>query len=138
MKVQFDGNGFSAEMGDVGRVPQTPKLPEGLSKKSMGLILGIVALVVALATLLMGFIASSGADLWQSAFGAAPVRYVLLMSVICFVLGAVSVACGVTSIVFYAKSAKDTPALIGLILSIIAFVVCFAALIFPLIAVALT
>ncbi|MBQ9773245.1 MAG: hypothetical protein IJW49_11995 [Clostridia bacterium] len=133
MKVQFDGSGFSAQMGEEQVRSNATKLDNKLTKKQMGLVLGVLALVTSLALLLFGFVGSASVDVLYSFFGMPTLRYVLLMTVICLVIAAVSVSCGIVSVVSYAKSAKETGDLVGMILSIISFVVCFVSMVMHLI-----
>ncbi len=124
MKMEFNGNGFSAEMKP--KKSQTTLVPEGFSpSKYLGFILGCLSLLTALLWSGLGLVFDSITDLFILVFGFTTVNYIAFMLVTYLVTTVISVTCGISSIVTYKKQEPKHPlSTIGLIFSITSFVVC--------------
>ncbi|MBE6546943.1 MAG: hypothetical protein E7668_05845 [Ruminococcaceae bacterium] len=126
MKVEFQANGFVADMNDEPKEEKKEAslpLNESVFKEYMGLIFGILALLVAFTLLPLGLVATAGADFFQTLFGFFPLRYTLFHIVAVIVILILSAAFAVISLVGYTKSKRKNSDLVGLVLAIIAFAV---------------
>ena len=152
MKVEFNGNGFSTNMGgnnstsNNGHAQSEQVVREILEKKPiknfLPLVLGIIALVIALVLIPFGLIATTATtsgtstflfelfDLSQASFVMAYIFMILIVALISCTLGII--AC-----VVYAKSDKKGVAMAGLAVSILSFVVVAMGMTYNIIAIVL-
>ena len=131
MKAEFNKNGMYAEI-NVTSEPSEAEIALSSFKflgEQVTLLLGILAMFTASANLLFGLIAKIMINTAGGVAGNIPWHIVTVMVVISCVLAAISVVCGVVSIIKYTNSARKTGETIGFALSVISFVVCFAGLV---------
>jgi len=111
MKVEFQANGFVADMNDEPKEEKKEAslpLNESVFKEYMGLIFGILALLVAFTLLPLGLVATAGADFFQTLFGFFPLRYTLFHIVAVIVILILSAAFAVISLVGYRNPSGRT------------------------------
>ena len=130
MRVEFNSNGFSADMGN--RTPQNNYADEKLSlpiKLTPPITLGVLAFIVSLLSIPFALFSNICADIITEAVKANLSRWVILSSITSFFFIAISVCLAILGIVAYLKSNRSKGEAIGVILSIIslgASILCFA------------
>lgn len=131
MKVEFNENGFSAEM-DYEQPEQNASLDidavaEKLIIKNNGaLIFGIVALAIAIGNLPFGLFMNLSTKILAQHLGNGLPHWVSVLFALSAVTLALSLTSGVLSVVCFAKSKKRMTDTTGLVLAIISFaMVCF-------------
>lgn len=97
-------------------------------KDHVGGILSAVAVMIAFFLLPLGILMNVGAGTIRSFMDGSLVRCAVILSVVAFLMIAVSAACGIMSIVLYGSSEKSTPDLLSLPASILSLVICTADL----------
>lgn len=129
MKVEFNGNTFSAEM-DSNIQDDSANVGfdiEKLMLKSNGaLVFGLLSLVISLCNMPFGLFMNFSTKILAEYLGSGLPHWVSVLFAFSSVTLALSLTSGVFSVVCFAKSTKRMADTAGLILSIISFVmVCF-------------
>ncbi len=125
MKVEMNENGMSTSIGGGGEFPANEALR--YVKKSnilryLGLILGIVALMSPLGSLICQTTLNL---LYDAVFKSSYILnevYFLLLKLVSRASDLIALVCGIFSIVVYVKK-KSSPNLVGMILSIVGIVI---------------
>lgn len=130
MKVEFNGNVFSAEMDDLSR--DNSSFDVGIDVEKMifrnngALMLGILAFVISLCNLPFGLFMNFSTKILAEYLGSGLPHWVSVLFAFSSVTLALSLTSGVFSVVCFAKSSKRMVDTTGLVFSIISFVmVCF-------------
>ena len=114
---------YEAELCYDGRIPNLPFRNLG------ALLLGIIAIVFSIIELPLGLFINLSYDALNSALGITATHWVVVLFAISVIVAVLSIACGIISIVCYAKSAKQTVDIVGMVLSIISFVISTSCLV---------
>ena len=125
MRVEFNNNGFSANMNSSYDHEQHhgEKISE-LPFRGFGvLLLGIIAIAFSVIELPLGLFINISYDALSSALGITAMHWAVVLFAISVIIAVMSVACGIIAIVCYSKSAKQTVDVVGMVLSIIAFII---------------
>lgn len=132
MRVDFNGNGFFAEMGSSQPQPTQPQENEikikGIKHVEV-LTLGILAVIFALILVPMGIIVNLGVDALKI-IQVSTTNYVVMFAFIAIVLFALSMTLATIACLLHRKGEKNNISLIGFIMSIIAYVVGSIAIIY--------
>ena len=138
MKIEFNRNGFSADM-EVTDSAKNDKFNTAaytyLVKKSSVFICGAISVILALVLIPLSFAVNLITDIYLRGSEEFPASYLLLFLTLAIIFTAVSVIFSVISIVFYKKSEKKRIDIIGLVLSIFSFLICSVSLTLGIIAV---
>ncbi len=129
MKVDFDGNKFTASMSGFNESTKAKKtdigdLANDLRKKSSTLILGILAIIAAFALLPIGLIINACTDILYNVFGFGTLHYIFMICMIGILILVLSVMFSVICILSYNKRhEKATIDTVGFVLAITSFVI---------------
>ena len=132
MKVEFNKNGMRAEINSSSISTQNDAEFSPSFKmfgEQVPLILGIAAMLTATANLLFGLLIKVAMNTANSLMGEEPWHLITVFIIFSSILAAISVICGVISVVNYTKSSHKTSDGIGFTLSITSFVICIVGLI---------
>ncbi len=101
---------------------------QNLAKKGLGLILGAISIFIAMTLIPLTLFINISTDALRNILQNNLIHYQALLCSIACITASISVTCGIFSAVLFAKSKKQLHDVGGLILSILAFVVCSVAL----------
>lgn len=123
MRVEFNGNNFSAEMNSSSVAP-TVDIEGGkkLFKNNRTLIFGIIALAITLGNLPFGLFMNLSTEILSSFVGVGLPHWVFVLFAFSAVMLAISLICGIFSIISFAKSEKSMLDSLGLAFTVISFV----------------
>lgn len=127
MKAEFNQNGFSSSMEHDFSFPKTKKENPAIGQivgKNSVILFGILSTILSFLLIPLAFVANILNDILQKALGAMPSSYLLLFLSVALVMALCSICFGIISIVLYGKSNKHNTDTVGLILSILSFVLC--------------
>ena len=131
MRVEFNENGFSANMNENGYPHTDRPIFFGSSiKKQVALILAVVSLVIAALLLPFGLFMNIGTDLLADLLGENLTHWTTVLLVLSFLLMAISVFCGILAIVQARKVRQEGMTLAVIMLAVLSFVLCSACLVF--------
>ncbi len=139
MKVEFNGNTFSSEMGN-GIHPGRPSYEIGdigFLKGKKPLLLGVIALVASVINLPLAFFINLSIDFLDATEAAGSTYWLVVLYVFASLLLAASVTSGVCSTVSFAKGEKNSLNSAGLIMSIFSFVICLTCIILNILSLAI-
>lgn len=122
MKVEFNGTSMRADMG-TDQPSEEGLAPNAVIREYLGVILGIVSIVAALALLPMGMWLRIYFGMPLTQMVILPIDHIILTVIPCLLSTGCSVTCGVISLVMSGKT-RNTQATIGKVLSIIGFSLC--------------
>lgn len=125
MKIEFNTNALSANINGDECVSDSvgKELTGGLFKSNLPFFLGIIALVSSVINLPFGIFMNVGAELLRQVYEAGVPHWIFILFVASATIIAVSAACAVASIVLFAKAKKTSLDTLGLVLSILSFVI---------------
>ena len=132
MRVDFNGNGFSASMNENQNNNSTrgateEKITEMLNRKTikqvLALVFAIAAVAVAFALIPFGLLAHTGIQLLDILFFFRVFDYATAYVFLTAILSIISAAFGVISCVLYKKNEKTGLATAGLVIAILSFVI---------------
>ncbi len=124
MRVDFNASGFSAEM-DSPAASATLSLEKGGAalKAQRTLILGIIAFIISLGNLPFGLFMNMSTEILSHFVGVGLPHWVFVLFAFSAIMLAISILCGVFSIISFAKSKRQMTDAIGMAMSIISFVI---------------
>ena len=126
MRVDFNGNGFSASMDENEINTSTEKtFVEKNIPKAVIPILGCVSLFCSLSLIPFGFLASTGVEICYNLLKFSYVNFISAYIVSLIMIVLFSSAIAVLSIVLYCKSNRNKFAISGLVISITALISVF-------------
>lgn len=133
MRVDFNGSGFSAEMGnEPAKQSSTPPEKElkikGIKHIEV-LILGVFALIFALVLIPLGISVNIGVDMLQI-IDADTTDYVIMFAFGAIIFFALSATLATVACCLHRKGEKNNISMIGFILSIMAYIVGSIALLY--------
>ncbi len=131
MKVEFNGNTFSSEMGN-GVHSERPSYEInhlGFLKGKKPLLLGVIALVASVINLSLAFFINLSIDFMDATEAAGSNYWLVVLYVFASLLLGASVTSGVCSTVSFAKGEKNSLNSAGVIMSIFSFVICLTCII---------
>lgn len=139
MKVEFNGNTFSTEMGngvhfehpsnDIGDI--------GFLKGKKPLLLGVIALAASVINLPLAFFINFSIDFFGAAEAAGSTYWLVVLYVFASLLLAAAVTSGVCSTISFAKGEKNSLNTAGFIMSIFSFVICLTCIILNILSLAI-
>ncbi len=136
MKIEWNENGFSASMNDE---PSHVRVETAsgweLLRENGTLILGSIAVMSSILNLLFGLFLNFSTDIIAYFMEHAAEHWMVVLLIFSIILFSMAVLSGIFSIIHYTKSKKKTLDVIGLVLSILAFVVGFSGLVLNIVAI---
>ena len=126
MRIEFNGNSFSADMNGISEKERmaSPKEIAYALRKNKPLLFGTASLIVALASLPFGFLSDLCAELVRDGVIDMMSHWILVTVAFAILTVTVSLALGVLSTVFFVRSYRRTCDAIGLICSGLACAIC--------------
>ena len=129
MKVEFDKNGFTAEINEHNYnvnnngSKKPPQNDFSIISKNLPLLFGILAIITSLAVLPAGILFNAGASIFGEALGQSLNKYVFTACTIITLAVILSDVFSALSIHFYKKSPKAGTDTAALIITIIALII---------------
>jgi len=131
MKVNFKENAFYADMNNSSEYQKdSSKEFSSFVKNNKSLVCGIFAILLSVINLLFGVIININTYIFVNSNNIGVTHWITVLLVLSVILTLISIVFGVFSVISYTKSNQNSSAVIGLIISIIAFVVCILGLTF--------
>lgn len=131
MKVDFNGDGFFAQMENTQTDGNTPEQEVNLKgiKRIEVLFLGMLALIFALILVPLGIVVNVGVDMLKI-IQVNTTDYVIMFVFGAIILFALSVALATIACYLHRKGEKNNISVIGFILSIMSYIVSSLAIIY--------
>lgn len=128
MKVEFDKNGFTAEISEhncnVNNNSKTQLRNDfSIISKNLPLLFGILAIITSLAVLPAGILFNAGASIFGETLGQSLDKYVFTACTIITLAVILSDVFSALSIYFYRKSGKSGTDTAALIITVIALII---------------
>ena len=135
MKAEFNGSHMRVEMDTQNEninpsssIP-TSILKQDVFKKPFCMLFGVFALIASLFLLPSGLFISSWIDFLYMILGKSTLHYLFFMLAFWIIFAGLSITFGILSIILYKKDTeKNTKNLVGLVCSIISFIICGLAI----------
>lgn len=125
MRVEFNGNGFSADMNEGnGKITDSQSGFKSIIANNWSLVLGIFSLILSVINLPFGLFINLNKQIFKNVNGVNLSYWMAILLVFSMVFVIVSILSGVFSILCYSKSSKKTTDVAGILLSIVSFLVC--------------
>ena len=125
MRVEFNGNGFRADMNDGNeKFAGYQSDFKNIITNNWSLVLGIFSLILSVINLPFGLFMNLNKQIFKNANEINFSYWMAILLVFSIVFVVVSILSGVFSILCYSKSCKKTTDVAGVLLSIVSFLVC--------------
>ncbi len=136
MKMEWNNNGFFTNTNNEPLEKTQADATSGLAilRENGTIILSIIAFICAVANLLFGLFLNFSADFVTHFFDNNAWHWIIVLIIFSIILFSIAVLSGIFSIIFYKKSRKNTIDSIGVIFSILAFIIAFSGIILNIVA----
>ena len=125
MKIEFNNNGFSANINEDPKgvtVEQSFEYKQILNKYCV-LIFAVVAILFATINLAFGLFINFSTKMMSEGLGTAISHWTVVLLVLSITLFLFSVVCGIASLVCFVKSMRKTIDYIGFMVAIVSFII---------------
>ena len=131
MKIEFNENGFSAEINQ--QPEEYCSVPTNYSqnffKNNKCILLSAASVFLSLISIIFSVFINVSKGFFNELLGENTIYLMVLIFTFAFLILAVSILCGAFSIVFFKKSKKNSTDYVGFISSIFSFILNFISLI---------
>lgn len=128
MKIKFNESEFSANMNDFTYCDKSEVNIKLLLHYSAPLVFGMISIITSLCLLPFAFFVNVLSSALAELDGGIPSNYLLIFLSAGILFTCISIGASVCSMVFFSKSKKRNPDVIGIILSIFSIIVCTISL----------
>lgn len=130
MRVEFNSNGFRADMNDSPEYKEDNRYEVSLFVKSnKTLIFGLLSLFLSLVNLPFGLFINLSRRISGNLDGISASCWITILVVMAAIFSVFSVSSAIASIVIFSKSEKNSFNIAGFISSILSFAICIIALV---------
>ena len=139
MKMEFNSNSFSASMsrGEAPTLPNAGRFVSSLLKDNKVIVLGVLALFIALLNLPYGLFTNFATEFVREVYASGVGYWLTVMLILSSVMILTSIALAVFATVIFATKEKRSLDILGFIFSILSYVVSACCIVLNIISISL-